>query len=126
MMADECHKRHPWCCVIRQSKYPETQRQKQSELTGCRETLNLMMLGAGLLEGWTRGVTLFTVSILLSYLNYRGLTIVGRAAIGMTLFIVLTFLVLIGLSIPRLHPSNWLVVDLGTVEWRPFINVMFW
>ncbi|EIE19872.1 amino acid transporter [Coccomyxa subellipsoidea C-169] len=80
----------------------------------------------GLLQGWSRPCSLFAVSILLSYLNYRGLTIVGRVAIGMTLFIVLTFLVLIGLSIPRLHPANWLIVDLGTVEWRPFINVMFW
>lgn len=81
---------------------------------------------AGLLQGWTRSACLFTTSILLAYLNYRGLTIVGRAAIGMTLFIVLTFLVLIGLSIPRLHPSNWLIVDWDAIEWRPFINVMFW
>lgn len=81
---------------------------------------------AGLLQGWARSGCLFATSILLSYLNYRGLTIVGRAAIGMTLFIVLTFLVLIGLSIPRLHPSNWLIVDWDAIEWRPFINVMFW
>lgn len=34
--------------------------------------------------------------------------------------------VLIGMSIPHLQPANWLVVDWDAVEWRPFINVMFW
>ena len=71
-------------------------------------------------------MSLFTVSILLAYLNYRGLTIVGRVAIGMTAFIVITFLLLIALSVPHLQPRNWLVVDMNSVEWRPFINVMFW
>ena len=81
---------------------------------------------AGLLTGWTRSLSLFVVSIILAYLNYRGLTIVGRVAIGMTLFIILTFVVLICASIPHLQPRNWLVVDLPTVDWRGFINIMFW
>ena len=81
---------------------------------------------AGLLTGWTRSLSLFVVSIILAYLNYRGLTIVGRVAIGMTLFIILTFVVLICASIPHLQPRNWLVVDLPSVDWRGFINIMFW
>jgi hypothetical protein len=44
----------------------------------------------------------------------------------MTAFIVATFLLLIALSVPHLQPRNWLVADIATVEWRPFINVMFW
>ncbi|CAK0783918.1 hypothetical protein CVIRNUC_007118 [Coccomyxa viridis] len=80
----------------------------------------------GLLTGWARSFSLFLVSIILAYLNYRGLTIVGRVAIGMTLFIILTFVVLVGASIPHLQPANWLVVDLPSVDWRGFINVMFW
>jgi amino acid transporter len=90
------------------------------------DTMSFAMGITGLLEGWTRAVSLFAVSILLAYLNYRGLTIVGRVAIAMTLFIVVTFLVLIALALPHLQPRNWLVVDMDTVEWRPFINVMFW
>ena len=86
----------------------------------------LGLLCAGLLTGWARSLSLFVVSIILAYLNYRGLTIVGRVAIGMTLFIILTFVVLVGASIPHLQPRNWLVVDLPTVDWRSFINVMFW
>ena len=50
----------------------------------------------------------------------------GRVAIGMTLFIILTFVVLVCASIPHLKPANWLVVDLPSVDWRSFINVMFW
>ena len=89
------------------------------------QSLSLCM-HAGLLTGWARSLSLFVVSIILAYLNYRGLTIVGRVAIGMTLFIVLTFVVLVGASIPHLQPANWLVVDLPSVDWRGFINVMFW
>ena len=85
-----------------------------------------LCLRAGLLTGWARSLSLFLVSIILAYLNYRGLTIVGRVAIGMTLFIILTFVVLVGASIPHLQPANWLVVDLPSVDWRGFINVMFW
>jgi hypothetical protein len=44
----------------------------------------------------------------------------------MTAFIILTFLVLCGLSLPHLQPANWGIVDWDNVEWRPFINVMFW
>ena len=70
--------------------------------------------------------SLFAISLLLAYLNYRGLTIVGRVALAMTAFIIATFLVLCGLSLPHLQPANWALVDWDAVEWRPFINVMFW
>ena len=81
---------------------------------------------AGLLVGWQRVASLFAISLLLAYLNYRGLTIVGRVALAMTAFIIATFLVLCGLSLPHLQPANWGIVDLDAVEWRPFINIMFW
>jgi amino acid transporter len=61
-----------------------------------------------------------------AYLNYRGLMIVGKAAIVMTVFLLVPFLILIGLSVPHIQPVNWLQVDLANVQWGPFINVMFW
>jgi len=96
-----------------------------ARLYGCMTT-QIIFMYAGLLTGWARTVSLFVVSIFLAYLNYRGLTIVGRVAIGMTLFIIVTFIVLVCASIPHIQPRNWLVVDLPSVDWRSFINVMFW
>lgn len=29
-------------------------------------------------------------------------------------------------QVPHIQPSNWLGMDLATVEWATFINVMFW
>ncbi|KAK9812978.1 hypothetical protein WJX72_006764 [[Myrmecia] bisecta] len=79
-----------------------------------------------LADGWQRRLLLFGVSITLSYVNYRGLTIVGRVAVGMTFFIVLPFVVLVGMSVPQIEPSNWKQMDWNAVKWGPFLNVMFW
>ena len=56
----------------------------------------------------------------------RGLSIVGKAAVGMTFFIVAPFVVMGIIAVPHIQPRNWLVCDLKAVQWGPFINVMFW
>ena len=59
-------------------------------------------------------------------LYLQGLTIVGQSAVAMTGFIILPFLVLIGMSLPHVNPSNWVAQDWDAVQWGPFLNVMFW
>lgn len=76
--------------------------------------------------GWKRTIFLVVLSLALSYLNYRGLAIVGRTAVVMTAFIILPFIVMIVLSVPHIKPGNWGVIDLKTVQWGNFLNVMFW
>ena len=63
---------------------------------------------------------------MLAYLNYRGLTIVGRAAVAMTFFIILPFLVLGVFALPQIQPANWVAQDWGALQLGPFLNVMFW
>ena len=63
---------------------------------------------------------------MLAYLNYRGLTIVGRAAMVMTVFIIIPFIILGVLAVPQIEPSNWVVQDWSALKWGPFLNVMFW
>ena len=63
---------------------------------------------------------------MLAYLNYRGLTIVGRAAMVMTVFIIIPFIILGVLAVPQIEPSNWVVQDWSALQWGPFLNVMFW
>lgn len=80
----------------------------------------------GLDQRVARYSLLAVASLLLAYLNYRGLTIVGWAAVAMTVFIILPFAVFVGISAPRVEPQNWAVQDWQSVQWGPFLNVMFW
>lgn len=69
---------------------------------------------------------LLGITVSLTYLNYRGLHIVGFSAVLLAGFSLFPFLVLGILSIPRIRPRRWLVVDFKTVEWRGYFNSMFW
>lgn len=69
---------------------------------------------------------LFAVSLALSYLNYRGLSVIGGTAVASTAYIIVPFVVMAALAAPHIEPRNWLVQDWGTVQWGSFINVMFW
>ncbi|KAI3434372.1 hypothetical protein D9Q98_002451 [Chlorella vulgaris] len=89
--------------------------------------LNYLQEVAPVLEDyWARLVFLLAFNLALTYLNYRGLHVVGEVAIGMTAFTLLPFVVMCLLGLPHVRPSNWLVVDWGEVQWLPFLNIMFW
>ncbi|KAK4401772.1 putative polyamine transporter [Sesamum angolense] len=69
---------------------------------------------------------LLGITLSLTYLNYRGLHIVGFSAILLACFSLLPFAVMAVISIPRIRPRRWLVVDYGKVEWRGYFNSLFW
>lgn len=75
---------------------------------------------------WPRLVFLVSLNLALSYLNYRGLHVVGEAAIAMTIFTLLPFVAVVLMGAPHVKTSNWVKVDWATVQWLPFLNVMFW
>ncbi|CAD6246777.1 unnamed protein product [Miscanthus lutarioriparius] len=79
-------------------------------------------LGGGLPR--TIAVLIFTVA--LTYMNYRGLTVIGWVAVFLGVFSLLPFLVMGLVAIPRIEPSRWLEVDLGSVDWRLYLNTLFW
>ncbi|KAL9417735.1 hypothetical protein AB3S75_040677 [Citrus x aurantiifolia] len=62
----------------------------------------------------------------LTYLNYRGLHIVGFSAVSLLVFSLCPFVVMGILSIPHIKPRRWLVVDFKKVDWRGYFNSMFW
>lgn len=70
--------------------------------------------------------TLLGITISLTYLNYRGLHIVGFTAVLLAIFSLCPFVVMAIISIPRLRPKRWLVVDFKEVDWRAYFNSMFW
>ncbi|KAF5194238.1 Polyamine transporter put1 [Thalictrum thalictroides] len=80
------------------------------------------MLGGG----FPRVIAVLVLTVILTYLNYRGLTIVGWVAVLLGIFSILPFVVMGLISIPKLEPSRWLVVNLHTVDWGLYLNTLFW
>ncbi|PPR99517.1 hypothetical protein GOBAR_AA21146 [Gossypium barbadense] len=50
----------------------------------------------------------------------------GVSAVSLAGFSLLPFLVMGVISIPRIKPKQWLVVDFNKVDWRGYFNSMFW
>lgn len=93
---------------------------------------------------------LSTTSILLAYVNWRGLPAVGRMSVTICFLAMSPFLILIVVGSFKIDPSRWLQrpsSDMGTildgmdddiaggffpntsfggVLWRPFLNNLFW
>eukprot|EP00850_Spirogloea_muscicola_P024097 SM000441S16121 [mRNA] locus=s441:24154:27283:+ [translate_table: standard] len=77
-------------------------------------------------SGPTRYITLIVITAVLTYLNYRGLTIVGGTAMALTVFSLLPFATMAVFAIPKLKPSNWFLWDKDKVDWRGYFNTLFW
>ena len=78
--------------------------------------------------GAARVSGIFGFTLALTYLNYRGLTVVGWSAVMLGVASLLPFFIMVGFSLPTLVPSRWL--GLGgngeSVDWREYLNVLFW
>ncbi|ONK71503.1 uncharacterized protein A4U43_C04F9320 [Asparagus officinalis] len=79
-------------------------------------------LGGGL----PRTFAVLILTVALTYMNYRGLTIVGWVAVCLGVFSLLPFIVMGLVAIPKLKPKRWLVVDLRIVDWNLYLNTLFW
>ncbi|KAG8368466.1 hypothetical protein BUALT_Bualt15G0048300 [Buddleja alternifolia] len=77
-------------------------------------------------QTFARIPALLAITVSLTYLNYRGLHIVGFSAVLLACFSLFPFVVMGVLSIPRIRPKRWLVVDYRKVEWRGYFNSLFW
>lgn len=76
--------------------------------------------------GFPRIIAVLVLTVILTYMNYRGLTIVGWVAVLLGIFSILPFVVMGLVAIPRLEPSRWLEVDLHNVDWNLYLNTLFW
>ncbi|KAK6159605.1 hypothetical protein DH2020_006919 [Rehmannia glutinosa] len=79
-----------------------------------------------LADGFPRMIAVLVLTLALTYMNYRGLTIVGWVAILLGVFSLLPFVVMGFVAIPELEPSRWFVVDLKNVDWALYLNTLFW
>ncbi|KAF2308905.1 hypothetical protein GH714_023351 [Hevea brasiliensis] len=76
--------------------------------------------------GIPRAAAALVLTFVLTYMNYRGLTIVGWAAVLLGIFSILPFVVMGLVAMPKLDPSRWFVVNLRDVDWNLYLNTLFW
>ncbi|KAF6148376.1 hypothetical protein GIB67_025595 [Kingdonia uniflora] len=63
------------------------------------------------LGGWPRVLAVIAITIVLTYMNYRDLTIVGEVVVILGIFSILPFVIMGFISIPKLKPSRWLGIS---------------
>uniref|UniRef100_A0A2C9W5Y0 Amino acid permease/ SLC12A domain-containing protein n=1 Tax=Manihot esculenta TaxID=3983 RepID=A0A2C9W5Y0_MANES len=78
--------------------------------------------------GLPRYVAVFVLTLMLSFLNYTGLAIVGYTAVTLGVVSLSPFVVMTLFSIPKIDPSRW--ISLGEKgaqkDWTLFSNTLFW
>jgi amino acid transporter len=79
--------------------------------------------------GWTRWLCIVMMALVLTYLNYRGLDVVGNTAIVLCVVSVLPLLAFCVIGAFQVDPARWLVTPVGGlsgVDWKLFLNTFFW
>ncbi|KAH8479314.1 hypothetical protein H0E87_031670, partial [Populus deltoides] len=76
--------------------------------------------------GLPRVAAALALTFLLTYMNYRGLAIVGWVAVLLGIFSILPFVVMGLVAIPKLEPSRWFAMNLHDVDWNLYLNTLFW
>ncbi|KAI5055676.1 hypothetical protein GOP47_0029197 [Adiantum capillus-veneris] len=77
-------------------------------------------------SGPVRVMAVIILTAALTYLNYRGLAIVGNIAVCLGIFSLLPLIVMALCAIPRLNPTSWFAIDFATVDWTTCLNTLFW
>ncbi|XP_012459149.1 probable polyamine transporter At1g31830 [Gossypium raimondii] len=77
-------------------------------------------------NGLPRTVAVLVLTVVLTYMSYRGLTIVGWVAIFLGVFSLLPFIFMGFIAIPRLNPATWFIMDLDKIDWTLYLNTLFW
>ncbi|KAL6878289.1 hypothetical protein ACP4OV_012459 [Aristida adscensionis] len=76
--------------------------------------------------GRTRTGTVVGMTVLLSFLNYTGVSIVGWGAVALGLVSLAPFVLMTGMAAPKVRPRRWAAQVEGRKDWRLFFNTLFW
>ncbi|KAJ6427962.1 hypothetical protein OIU84_023381 [Salix udensis] len=79
-------------------------------------------------SGVPRYIAILVSTLVLSFLNYTGLAIVGYTAVTLGIVSLSPFLILTLVSIPKIDPSRWISLGQKGVQkdWTLFFNTLFW
>ncbi|CAN4127704.1 unnamed protein product [Withania somnifera] len=79
-------------------------------------------------SGLPRYLAILVSTLLLSFLNYTGLTIVGYVAVVLGVVSLSPFIIMSLIAIPKIQPHRW--ISLGQKglkkDWNLFFNTLFW
>jgi amino acid transporter len=70
--------------------------------------------------------TVVGMTVLLSLVNYTGLSIVGWGAVALGFVSLAPFVLMTGLAVPKLQTRRWTAQVEGRKDWRLFLNTLFW
>lgn len=76
-------------------------------------------------SGAPRAIAVAGTTILLSFLNYTGLSVVGYTAMVLCAASLSPFLIMSAAALPKIHPRRWGGVA-ADKDWRLFFNTLFW
>lgn len=75
--------------------------------------------------GWRLPI-LFGSTIIMTYLNWRGLKIVGKAVVALAAASLLPFLIFTCIALTKANPRNWTYIDKEKVNMGVLLNTLFW
>lgn len=73
-------------------------------------------------ERWLIGVSLVTG---VTWLNVRGIRLVGLASIVFTFIVLAPFAVMVAAGAPQVQPANWLLRS-DTIDWALLLSILLW
>ncbi|KAF6155241.1 hypothetical protein GIB67_019767 [Kingdonia uniflora] len=79
-------------------------------------------------KGVPRKLAIGLSTVILSFVNYLGLTIVGYTAVALGVVSLFPFVLMAFISIPKIHPKRWVSLGQKGVkkDWNLFFNTLFW
>ncbi|XP_031401461.1 probable polyamine transporter At3g13620 [Punica granatum] len=79
-------------------------------------------------SGLPRNLGLLSFTLVLSFLNFLGLTVVGYAAVVLGVVSLLPFILMSAIAIPQIRPHRWLSLGEKGVkkDWTLYFNTLFW
>lgn len=86
----------------------------------------LKMIIPALESGWPRNISILISTILLSFLNFTGLAIVGWAAVVLGIVSLSPFILMSAIAIPKIRPQRWLNMGQKNKNWNLYFNTLFW
>jgi amino acid transporter len=86
------------------------------------------------LPNWIQYAACTVFAVILSYINYRGLSLVGNLTTVICFISMSPFIVALLLGLFKIQPRLWFRMPdntdgsstLGAILWRPFLNSLFW
>ncbi|KAL1804103.1 hypothetical protein ACET3Z_032750 [Daucus carota] len=79
-------------------------------------------------SGSPRILAMCISTLVLSFINFTGLNIVGHVAVFLGIVSLLPFIIMSLMAIPKISPKNWISLGQKSVkkDWNLYFNTLFW